>query len=102
MPSLVYHRERVVQEYGRPSPRSAAVRRVLLVLGHVLLAGPDDLHGPLELLGQLGGLARDGGGAAAVAAEAAAEEHGMDEYILDVAAGLVGGELERRGLVLRR
>ena len=83
-------RQAALAEHGG---QARVVGRALLVLGDVFLAGPDHFHGPLELLRELGRLAGDAGAAAAVAAEAAAEEHGVDVDVLRVAAGLVGGEL---------
>src|SRR4029077_17348372 len=76
--------------------------RALLVLGEVLLARPDDLDGFADLAGYLGRLARGPGAAAAVAAEAAAQEHGVGVDGLGVDAELVGDQGDRRRLILRR
>ena len=77
-------------------------KRTLLVLRQVFLARPDHLHRLADLLGDLGRLTGDPRAAAAVAAEAAAQEHGVGKDDLRIDLELVGNQSDCHRLILRR
>jgi hypothetical protein len=86
-------RQTIVAE-GGAQPRQR--QRTLLVLGDVLLAGPEHLDRATHLFGDLRRLTGHARAAGAIAAKAAPQIHGVGEDGLGIDPQLIGHQQDRR------